>query len=242
MDVNPNILVVEDDPAINKLICKTLKLEGWGVISVSNGKRALIEAAAKRPECILLDLGLPDMDGIGVLQSLRAWSDVPIIVLTARDQENSKVTALDAGANDYVTKPFGIAELLARLRVQLRLRQPKQHESVYEFGAVNINSITNKVTFNKEEVHLTPTEYRLLLELIRHEGKICSQRQLLLAVWGPNYVESPQYLRIYMGKLRQKLEATPENPKHFLTEIGFGYRFVSNGSETPTAFATSTTK
>lgn len=226
MEPTHSILVVEDDPAIRRLICKTLQHEGWLAVTAESVKRALIEAKAKPPACMLLDLGLPDGDGIDLIRQLRTWSDFPIVVLTARDHEASKVQALDAGANDYVTKPFSIAELLARIRVQLRQRQPSSTDSVYTFGAVSVDSQHHSVRFQGEDAHLTPTEYRLLLELLRHEGKICTHRQLLLAVWGPNCVETPHYLRVYMAKLRQKLETQPEAPQHFLTESGLGYRFI----------------
>lgn len=225
MPLNPNILVIEDDPAIRRLICKTLQLEGWQANAVDSIKRALLEVKAKPPECVLLDLGLPDADGMTFIEQLRTWSDIPIIVLTARTHEDSKVMALDAGANDYVTKPFQIAELLARIRVQLRQRQPSSIQNLYAFGAVTVNSEQHSVHFQGEDAHLTPTEYRLLMVLLRHEGKVCTHRQLLLAVWGPNFVETPQYLRVYIAKLRQKLELHPENPQHFLTESGLGYRF-----------------
>lgn len=221
-----SILVVEDDPAIRRLICKTLEHEGWLAVTAESVKRALIEAKAKPPACMLLDLGLPDGDGIDLIRQLRTWSDFPIVVLTARDHETSKVQALDEGANDYVTKPFSIAELLARIRVQLRQRQPSSTDSVYTFGVVSVDSQLHNVRFQGEDAHLTPTEYRLLLELLRHEGKICTHRQLLLAIWGPNCVETPHYLRVYMAKLRQKLEIQPEAPQHFLTETGLGYRFI----------------
>lgn len=226
MEPTHTLLVVEDDPAIRRLICKTVQHEGWQAQTAETIKRALIEVKAKPPACVLLDLGLPDCDGNEFIRQVRTWSDLPIIVLTARDNEASKVAALDAGANDYVTKPFSIAELLARIRVQLRQRQPTATDSVYTFGAVSVDSARHSVRFQGEDAHLTPTEYRLLLELLRHEGKICTHRQLLLAVWGPNCVETPHYLRVYMAKLRQKLEIQPEAPQHFVTESGLGYRFI----------------
>lgn len=226
MNVPKNILVIEDDAAISQLICKTLQQEGWNILLAHNVERALLDGKAKQPECIILDLGLPDKDGIEFIHQWRQWSDVPIIVLTARQNEESKVEALDAGANDYMTKPFGIAELLARIRSQMRQRQPKVNQPQYVFGENIIDFVERRVTHQGQIVHLTPTEYSLLLELVRNEGKVCTQRQLLLAVWGPNYVEEAQYLRIYLGKLRQKLERDFAIPRHFITEVGVGYRFL----------------
>ncbi len=228
MSVPKSILVIEDDVAIAQLIRKTLHQEGWNVLLADHVERALLDGKAKQPECIILDLGLPDMDGCEFIRQWRQWSDVPIIVLTARQHEESKVEALDAGANDYMTKPFGIAELLARIRAQMRQRQPKANQSQYAFGDNIIDFAERRVIHQGQLAHLTPTEYALLLELVRHEGKVCTQRQLLLAVWGPNYLEEPQYLRIYLGKLRQKLEKDAANPRHFMTEVGIGYRFLGD--------------
>ncbi len=226
MSVPKNILIVEDDAPIRQLIRKTLQQEGWQVHEAQTVERALIDGKARQPECIILDLGLAGTDGMQFIKEWRKWSDTPIIVLTARQQENSKVMALDLGANDYMTKPFGIAELLARVRVQVRQRQPQSNQEQYVFGPNVVDFNQRCITRNNQVVHLTPTEYLLLLELIRNEGKVCTQRHLLLAIWGPDYVEDAQYLRIYMGKLRQKLEDDAANPKYFMTEVSIGYRFL----------------
>lgn len=226
MNVTRKILIIEDDDAIRHLIRKTLEQEDWQVLEASSVKRAIIDAQAHQPACVILDLGLTDGDGIDFIQAYRSWSNSPVIVLTARHQESSKVQVLDAGANDYMTKPFGIAELLARIRAHMRQYRPNLQQDVYCFGQNTIYFESRLVCRKDEEVHLTPIEYNLLLELIRNEGKVCTQRQLLVAVWGPNFVEEPQYLRIYMRKLRQKLEHDPTNPEHFLTEVGIGYRFI----------------
>lgn len=226
MSVVRKILIVEDDDAIRQLIRKTLEQEDWQVLEAISVKRAIIGAQAHQPACVILDLGLTDGDGMDFIAAYRSWSNAPIIVLTARHQELSKVQALDAGANDYMTKPFGIAELLARIRAQMRQHRPSMQQDVYVFGQNTIHFENRQVLRKEEEVHLTPIEYNLLLELIRNEGKVATQRQLLVAVWGPNFVEEPQYLRIYMRKLRQKLEHDPTNPEHFLTEVGVGYRFI----------------
>lgn len=226
MSVVRKILVIEDDDAIRQLIHKTLEQEDWQVLEAISVKRAIIDAKAYQPECVILDLGLTDGDGMDFIKEYRTWSNVPIIVLTARHQEHHKVQALDAGANDYMTKPFGLAELLARIRAQMRQHRPNINQAIYTFGDNRVDFDNRQVFRKNEEVHVTPIEYNLLLELIRNEGKVATQRQLLVAVWGPNFVEEPQYLRIYMGKLRQKLEEDSTNPKHFMTEIGVGYRFI----------------
>lgn len=225
MTPQKSILVVEDDASIRHLLVNILQQENWLVYEADSVKRALIDTASRQPEFVILDLGLVDGDGIDFIKSLRQWSDIPIIVLTARDQENWKVSALDAGANDYMIKPFSIPELLARIRVQIRQRRPFKQESRYVFGQVEVDIEQRLVTVNGQNAHLTPIEYKLLLEFIRHENSVCTHRQLLLAIWGPNCVETPQYLRTYVGKLRQKIEINPEKPRHILTEVAAGYRF-----------------
>ena len=191
-------------------------------------RRGLADAAARRPDVVILDLGLPDGDGIDLIRAMRVWSEVPVIVLSARVEEDDKVDALDAGADDYLTKPFGVPELLARVRVALRRQQRAGGEQGAElaFGEVTVDLVRRRVTRGGVEVHLTQIEYRLLLELLRHPGKVLTHRHLLREVWGPAHVDQTHYLRIYMGHLRQKLEREPARPRHLLTETGVGYRFV----------------
>jgi len=226
----PVVLVIEDEPQIRRFLRTSLGAEGFDVEEAGGGKDGLAMAANCRPEVVILDLGLPDMDGVEVMRRLREWSAVPVIVLSARAQEKDKVAALDAGADDYVVKPFGIGELLARLRVALR------HEayagkpggmSVFEAGDLKLDLAARRVTRSGAEVHLTPTEYRLLAELVKHAGKVLTQRHLLQVVWGPGYVERPHYLRVHMANLRQKLEDDPARPRLLRTETGVGYRLAT---------------
>ncbi|MBP6563332.1 MAG: response regulator [Neisseriaceae bacterium] len=226
MDGHKTILIIEDDPHIRRFLALALSEEGWRVFEADGVKRGLIEAASRQPECVVLDLGLADGDGKRFIQDYRQWSSAPIIVLTARHDEGEKVAALDAGADDYITKPFGIPEFLARLRVQVRRMQPQNQGQPYVTGDLSIDVVHRLVQKNGVNVHLTPTEYTLLVELVSQKGKVCTQRHLLNVVWGPNYVEQPHYLRIYMGHLRQKLEDHPAMPQHLITEVGVGYRFV----------------
>ncbi|MBP6344886.1 two-component system response regulator KdpE [Neisseriaceae bacterium CLB008] len=227
MDGHKTILIVEDDPHIRRFLALALSEEGWRVFEADGVKRGLIEAASRQPDCVILDLGLGDGDGKQFISAFRQWSHAPLIVLTARHDEPEKVAALDAGADDYMTKPFGIPEFLARLRVQTRRMQPQGLHQPLVSGDLSIDVVNRVVQKNGQNVHLTPTEYALLIELVNHKGKVCTQRHLLNAVWGPNYVEQPHYLRIYMGHLRQKLETNPAMPVHLITETGVGYRFVS---------------
>ncbi|CQI99680.1 two-component regulatory protein response regulator KdpE [Yersinia frederiksenii] len=204
-----------------------LEGEGWRVFESDTLQRGLIEAGTRKPDLIILDLGLPDGDGLTYIQDLRQWSAIPIIVLSARSNEEDKVLALDAGADDYLSKPFGISELLARVRVALRRNSSGSQESpLVNFADISVDLINRQVTRSGESLHLTPIEFRLLSALIANAGKVITQRQLLTQVWGPNYVEHSHYLRIYMGHLRQKLETDPTRPKHLLTETGVGYRFI----------------
>jgi two-component system KDP operon response regulator KdpE len=223
----PVVLVIEDEPQIRRFLRTTLYAQSFEVAEAENGARGITDAANRRPECIILDLGLPDMDGVDVIRRVREWSSVPIIVLSARTNEAEKIEALDAGADDYVEKPFGAGELLARLRVALRHAGRGEHPgegALYERGGLRVDLGARRVTLDGREVHLTPTEYRLLATLIRHRGKVLTQRFLLKEVWGPGHVERPHYLRIYMANLRQKLEADPARPVMLLTETGVGYR------------------
>lgn len=222
------IVIIEDEKQIRHFLYSALTADGFQVYEAENGQRGLIDCATRKPDLVILDLGLPDIDGISVIEQLRSWSQIPIIVLSARSQEAEKVAALDAGADDYLTKPFGLSELQARIRAHLRRHEPQQEaaDCNIHFGDVDIDVSQRIVLRHQHPIHLTPIEYRLLLTLIRHAGKVMTHRQLLQTVWGPNHTESGHYLRIYMGHLRQKLEITPAQPKHFLTETGVGYRFV----------------
>ncbi|MGY4667861.1 two-component system, OmpR family, KDP operon response regulator KdpE [Ewingella americana] len=190
-------------------------------------QRGLIEAGTRKPDLIILDLGLPDGDGLDYIRDLRHWSSIPVIVLSARTSEEDKIAALDAGADDFLTKPFGVGELLARVRVALRRHAGSHQESpLVSFSDVSVDLVNRRVQRNGEDLHLTPIEFRLLAELLANSGKVITQRQLLSHVWGPNYVEHSHYLRIYMGHLRQKLEVDATRPRHLLTETGVGYRFL----------------
>nr|WP_153641793.1 MULTISPECIES: two-component system response regulator KdpE [Morganella] len=221
-------MIIEDEKGIRRLLRTALEGDSVRVFEAEDLARGLVEAATRKPDLVILDLGLPDGDGITFVQEFRQWSSVPVLVLSARDSEHDKIAALDAGADDYMTKPFGVGELQARLRVLMR-RYPgsEKNDPVYEFGDICVDIAGRQVRKGGEEVHLTPIEFRLLTILIGHSGKVLTQRQLLNEVWGPNAVEHAHYLRIYMGHLRQKLETDPARPQHFITETGIGYRFVS---------------
>lgn len=224
-----SIIVIEDEAQIRRFLRTTLASEGYQVIEAETGKQGLIEAATRKPDLIILDLGLPDMDGVEVIKALRVWSSVPIIILSARSQESDKISALDAGADDYLVKPFSAGELLARIRVALRHVSSAangEEEGVFSVDELNVDMIHRKVTVSGAEVHLTPIEYRLLTVLVKHAGKVLTHRLLLNEVWGPNYVERAHYLRIYMGTLRHKLEQDPARPRFLLTEVGVGYRLA----------------
>lgn len=222
------VLIIEDEKGIRRLLRTALEGDSVRVFEAEDLARGLVEAATRKPDLVILDLGLPDGDGITFVQEFRQWSSVPVLVLSARDSEHDKIAALDAGADDYMTKPFGVGELQARLRVLMR-RYPgsEKNDPVYEFGDICVDIAGRQVRKGGEEVHLTPIEFRLLTILIGHSGKVLTQRQLLNEVWGPNAIEHAHYLRIYMGHLRQKLETDPARPQHFITETGIGYRFVS---------------
>ena len=226
-----NIIVIEDEQQIRRFIITSLENADLQVHSAETGQQGLIEVGTRKPDTVVLDLGLPDMDGIEVIQQIRSWSTVPIIVLSARTDEAEKVKALDAGADDYLTKPFGSAELLARIRAQLRRRslavEGKSNNGLYSFGEITVDLPKRQVFRSSELVHLTPIEFRLLGILIRNAGRVVTQRQLLKEVWGPTYVESSHYLRIYMGHLRQKLEEDAAQPKYLITETGVGYRLAA---------------
>jgi two-component system, OmpR family, KDP operon response regulator KdpE len=221
------ILVVEDDPQIRRFLRATLTAEGYQYYQAETGNEGIHEASVRQPDLLLVDLGLPDIDGLEVIRQIRNWSQVPILVLSARGQERDKVAALDSGADDYVPKPFGVGELLARIRAALRRAAPAaQDGEAIRFGDVTVNLNNRVIRVKGEEVHLTPNEYRLLQVFLRHPGKVLTQRQLLNEVWGPHHTEQSQYLRVYVAQLRRKLEADPARPKHLHTEPGVGYRFV----------------
>lgn len=222
-----NVLIVEDEQAIRRFLRTALEADGLRVYEAETLQRGLLEAATRKPDLIILDLGLPDGDGIDFIRALRQWSAIPVIVLSARSEESDKIAALDAGADDYLSKPFGIGELQARLRVALRRHASgTSPEPVVHFSNVKVDIAARLVHRGDEEIHLTPIEFRLLAVLLNNAGKVLTQRQLLNQVWGPNAVEHSHYLRIYMGHLRQKLELDPARPRHFLTETGIGYRFM----------------
>jgi two-component system KDP operon response regulator KdpE len=224
---NLNILLIEDEPQIRRFVRTALQAEGMQVFESDRGERGLIDAATRTPDLAIVDLGLPDMDGLQVIQDIRTWSAMPIIVLSARSDEQDKIQALDAGADDYLTKPFSVGELLARVRAHLRRRETGNGASaVFNFGEVEVDLARRTVERDHVEVHLTATEYRLLTVLIRHAGRILTHGQLLRDVWGPNHSEHSHYVRIYMANLRQKLEKDPTQPEHLLTEIGMGYRLM----------------
>ncbi|MGI8464223.1 two-component system response regulator KdpE [Pectobacterium punjabense] len=221
------ILIVEDEKEIRRFVRQALEGEGCRVFDAETMQRGLLEAATRKPDLIILDLGMPDGNGIDYIRDLRQWSSLPIIVLSARTDEQDKIDALDAGADDYLTKPFGIGELLARLRVALRRHSNTQQETpLVSFGNITVDLLNRQVNRDGQELHLTPIEFRLLATLLANPGKVLTQRQLLTQVWGPNAVEHSHYLRIYMGHLRQKLESDPARPRHLLTETAIGYRFI----------------
>nr|WP_237730631.1 two-component system response regulator KdpE [Lelliottia amnigena] len=220
-------MIVEDEHAISRFLRAALEGDGLRVFDAGTLQRGLIEAATRKPDLVILDLGLPDGDGIDFIREVRQWSQMPIIVLSARAEETDKIAALDAGADDYLSKPFGIGELQARLRVALRRHSTTTPaEPVYTFSDIQVDLAARRILRGTQEIHLTPIEFRLLAILLNNHGKVLTQRQLLNQVWGPNAVEHSHYLRIYMGHLRQKLEVDPARPRHLLTETGIGYRFM----------------
>ncbi|WP_030485848.1 response regulator [Nocardioides aequoreus] len=220
------VLVVDDEPAIARALTINLRARGYDVRTAPDGARALAEAASHKPEVVVLDLGLPDMDGREVIAGLRGWTGVPVLVLSGRSDSLDKVEALDAGADDYVTKPFEMDELLARLRELVRRAAPSGAElPVVELESVTVDLAARRVTRDGDDVHLTPTEWHLLEELLRHPGRLQTQARLLAEVWGPGYETAQGNLRLYVGQLRKKLEREPARPRHLLTEPGMGYRF-----------------
>jgi two-component system, OmpR family, KDP operon response regulator KdpE len=221
------VLVVDDEPPIVRAVAANLRARGFEVLTAANGETALTAVETHQPDCVVLDLGLPGIDGVDVIRGLRGWSQVPIVVLSVREAEGDKVAALDAGADDYVTKPFGMDELLARLRAALRRTVPAEEEALVETADFTIDLAAKKVRRDGEEVRLTPTEWHLVEVLVRNRGRLVAQRQLLQEVWGPQYHDETNYLRVFMAQVRRKLEPEPAQPRYFITEPGMGYRFES---------------
>jgi two-component system KDP operon response regulator KdpE len=226
------ILAVDDEPQILRALATNLRARGYEVDLAQTGEAALALAARKHPDLVVLDLGLPGMDGVEVIQGLRGWTSVPIIVLSVREQERDKVAALDAGADDYVTKPFGMDELLARMRAALRRTAPAEEEAVIETADFTVDLTAKQVTTSKGEVRLTPTEWHIVEVLVRNPSKLVTQRQLLQEVWGPQYERETNYLRVYLAQIRRKLEPDPARPRYFITEARMGYRFEPRAART----------
>lgn len=221
----PLVLMIEDEVQMRRFLRASLTSNGYQVVETDTAEAGLAQAASRNPDLILLDLGLPDQDGLVVTQRLREWAKTPIIVISARGREEDKIQALDAGADDYLTKPFGVGELLARIRVALRnAARSELGNSQFALGELHIDLLRRQVRMSEQEVHLTPIEYKLLTTLAKHAGRVITHRQLLREVWGPNSSEQTQYLRVYMGQLRHKLEKNPSRPEFLMTEPGVGYR------------------
>jgi two-component system KDP operon response regulator KdpE len=228
---DPIVVLIEDEPQIRRFLRATLSGQGYRLFEAATGADGLVEVGSRQPDVIIIDLGLPDMDGVDVIRRLREWTAVPIIVLSARGQERDKVTALDAGADDYVSKPFGASELVARIRVALRHAAGASHEAdeaAFKVGELQVDRLRRHVSLGGTEVRLTPTEYKLLTTLMRHAGKVVTHQQLLREVWGPAHTDQAHYVRIYMAHLRHKLEAEPARPRYLLTEPGVGYRLAAD--------------
>lgn len=227
---DPIVILIEDEPQIRRFLRATLTGQGYRLFEATTGAAGLVEVGSRQPDVVIVDLGLPDMDGLEVIRRLRGWSGVPIIVLSARGQERDKVTALDAGADDYVSKPFAAGELLARIRVALRHAvgaSREEGEATFKVGDLQVNLLGRQVLVGGREVHLTPIEYKLLTTLVRHAGKVVTHQQLLREVWGPTHTDQAHYVRVYMAHLRHKLEGEPARPRYLLTEPGVGYRFAA---------------
>ncbi|HSB30730.1 MAG TPA: response regulator [Candidatus Sulfobium mesophilum] len=226
-----SILLIDDEPQMRRFLRVTLQGHGYRLYETSSGQEGLVEGTTRNPDVVLLDLGLPDMDGIEVTKRFREWSNVPIIVISAREQEEDKVEALDAGADDYLTKPFGAEELLARIRVALRhrtLRAAGQNDPLFVIDDLRVDLAARQVFIKDKEIHLTPIEYRLLSTLVRHAGKVVTHTLLLKEVWGPVYTDQQQYLHVHMAQLRKKLESDPARPRLLINEPGVGYRLKLN--------------
>jgi len=222
------ILIVEDEPEIRRFLRSSLGSEGYRVVESANARRGAIDAGTHKPDMAVVDLALPDLDGKELIRQIRGWSSMPIVVLSARNQERTKIEALDAGADDYITKPFGVGELLARVRAALRHAARGPSGTVLALGEARIDFEKRRAHRSGEEIHLTPIEFRLLACLAKHLDMVVTQRQLLTEVWGPTHVEHTHYLRVYMKQLRDKLEPDPVQPRYLLTETGIGYRLVAD--------------
>jgi two-component system KDP operon response regulator KdpE len=221
------ILLIEDEQEIRRFLRVSLGGQGYRLLETANGRDGIMQAASQQPDLIILDLGLPDIDGMEVIRQVREWSQMPIIVLSARGQEHQKVDALDAGADDYLTKPFSVGELIARIRVAMRHTAQDSGTTdgaIFAVGDLHVDLVRRQVLVNEKELHLTPIEYRLLTTMIKHVGKVITHRQLLKEVWGPDSVYENHYLRVYMAQLRRKIECDPAQPRYLLTEPGIGYR------------------
>jgi len=228
---DPVVVLIEDEPQIRRFLRVTLTGQGYRLFEATTGADGLVEVGSRQPDVVIVDLGLPDIDGIDVIRRLREWTAVPIIVLSARGQERDKVTALDAGADDYVSKPFGASELVARIRVALRHTAGASHEAddaTFKVGELRMDLLRRQVFVGDREVRLTPIEYKLLTTLVRHAGKVVTHQQLLREVWGPTHTDQAHYVRVYMAHLRHKLEAEPARPRYLLTEPGVGYRLAAD--------------
>ena len=226
--MKPLALIIDDEVQIRRLLRVALESAGYAVCEADQGQLGLSEAALRRPDVILLDLGLPDFDGVEVLKRLREWSETPVLILSVRDAEDQKIAALDAGADDYVTKPFSTAELLARLRVAHRRARPAEETTIFAHEGLHVDLTSRIVTVDGKEVSLTATEYALLRLLVRHAGRVITHRQMLREIWGPNAEEHRQYLRVYVTHLRRKIERDPQHPVHIKTESGIGYRLLAS--------------
>ena len=227
---DPVVVLIEDEPQIRRFLRATLTGQGYRLFEATTGADGLVEVGSRQPDVVIVDLGLPDIDGIVVIRRLREWTAVPIIVLSARGQERDKVTALDVGADDYVSKPFGADELLARIRVALRHTAGASHEgddATFQVGALRMDLLRRQVFVGDREVRLTPIEYKLLAALVRHAGKVVTHAQLLRDVWGPTHTDQAHYVRVYLAHLRHKLETEPARPRYLLTEPGVGYRLAT---------------
>jgi two-component system KDP operon response regulator KdpE len=226
----PSVVLIEDEPQIRRFLRATLASQGYRLYEATTGADGLVEVGARLPDVVVIDLGLPDMDGLEVIRRLREWSTVPIIVLSARGQEHDKVAALDAGADDYMSKPFGAGELMARIRVAIRHTAGASHEggeAAFKVGELQIDYVRRRVVLGSREVRLTPIEYKLLTTLAHHAGKVVTHQQLLREVWGPTHTDQAHYVRVFMAHLRHKLEAEPARPRYLLTEPGVGYRLAA---------------
>jgi len=218
------VLVVDDEPQIRRFLRASLTGHNYQIVEAANGHDALNQIVTRKPDLVILDLGLPDVDGIEIIRQVREWSQAPIVVLSVREREQDKIAALDAGADDYLTKPFGVGELLARLRTALRHTLPTEQAPTFQTGELKVDLARRQVWVANREIKLTPTEYTILRYLVAHAGKVVTHQQLLREVWGPAYVNEPHYVRVYVGQLRHKIEADPAQPRYLLTETGVGYR------------------